>query len=101
MVIGTIPAGVTDDVGDEGGISESSDVCCQTTDPMSHTPVSDEMLRFQLAGVIHKSDGRPQITVEFLHQDFSTCSLKQQAHSDRAIIATCKGRQQCQHRDHH
>lgn len=40
MVIGTIPVGVTDDVGDEGGISESSDVCCQTTDPMSHTPVS-------------------------------------------------------------
>lgn len=42
MVIGTIPAGVTDDVGDEGGISESSDVCCQTTDPMSHTPVSQK-----------------------------------------------------------
>ena len=38
--IGTIPAGVTDDVDDEGGISEPSDVCRQTTDPMSHTPVS-------------------------------------------------------------
>ena len=40
LTIGTIPAGVTDDVDDGGGISESSDVCRQTTDPMSHTPVS-------------------------------------------------------------
>jgi hypothetical protein len=40
QVIGTIPAGVTDDVDDGGGISEPSDVCCQTTDPLSHTPVS-------------------------------------------------------------
>ena len=39
-MIGTIPADVTDDVDDGGGISESSDVCRQTTDPMSHTPVS-------------------------------------------------------------
>jgi hypothetical protein len=39
-VIGTIPVGITDDVVDGGGISEPSDVCDQTTDPMSHTPVS-------------------------------------------------------------
>ena len=39
VVIGTIPVGATDDVDDEGGISESSDVCCQTADPASHTPV--------------------------------------------------------------
>ncbi len=40
--IGIIPADVTDDADDEGGISESSDVCRQTTDPMSHTPVSQK-----------------------------------------------------------
>ena len=45
-MIGTIPADVTDDVDDEGGISESSDVCRQTTDPMSHTPVSRKCYAF-------------------------------------------------------
>jgi len=42
-VIGTIAVGITDDVVDVvdgGGISEPSDVCCQTTDPMSHPPFS-------------------------------------------------------------
>jgi len=40
LTIGTIPAGVTDDVDDGGGISEPSDICRQTTDPMSHAPAS-------------------------------------------------------------
>ena len=34
------PIYVTDDVVDGGGISEPSDVCCQTTDPTSHPPFS-------------------------------------------------------------
>ena len=39
-MIGTIPAGVSDDVGDEGDISVSSSVNITTTDPLSHPPVS-------------------------------------------------------------
>ena len=39
-MIGTIPVGASDDVGDEGGISSSSSVDKnQPADPRSHTPV--------------------------------------------------------------
>ena len=38
--------GFVDDVGDGSGISESSDVCYQTTDPMSHTLVSRKCYAF-------------------------------------------------------
>ncbi len=60
QVIGTIPVGVSDDVVDEGGISESSSVRFQTREPHEPHPRQAEMLLFLLTVVIHKFNGRPR-----------------------------------------
>ncbi len=61
QVIGTIPVGVSDDVVDEGGISESSSVRFQTRGPHEPHPRQAEMLLFLLTVVIHKFNGRPHL----------------------------------------
>jgi hypothetical protein len=58
-LIGTIPAGVSDDAGDRGGISDSSETRCRVRRPHEPHPRQADMLRFQLTVVICKFDGRP------------------------------------------
>jgi len=60
-MIGTIPVGVSDDVGDEGGISVSSSVNIPTYGPHEPHPRQLEMVRFSTTVVIHKFYGRPLI----------------------------------------